>query len=670
MTRQRKKDVEEAVFVLSDGARVRYCFCLHFLVSDGELRVDRCYCLVTRHPFARLHFQVLRNANVEQLIDSYAKVSVPDPGDCIVLADLVEWRRPLRNAPPLATVRDWALPKMFAHLTLENLLLVLGCALVELQIIFVSDKHEALSASTLGLASMLAPLNWAGPLISTLPSKMYEYLESPVPSVVGVLSLPCNFRQGCDMVVVFLEQDKVSLPPNIHSRPDSHLSIQLPRLSQLAHDLHSDYKAFRDSSSSSSPYQQPSLEPMTDTSPATDIPNDGSTASSFGSGDNSLQFPLDGDNDITESRPRDAAAFIPQREKKGVAIPPPSSLVNVVANRIEHHLRALVATASELRNEKDAGDSLLSTRGSAQTAFDRPQSADTPPRQTLCDVAPGRCLSPSKLARKECWYNNLGDTCLSYIAKFAETQMFTNYFWSRQRNGVSASKLIAKRTQELMSLMLRGGAYFPVIASIYDTASSSPTEKDLLFCNGRCGGRLNTANCTLLCARLWEERQISNKKPWRKKMPSLSRHPLETRDQLLLRQKLHHRCQISPAKDALRSKRRGLNKSTRVGHGEKIALRHMRRAAEKARARKDRRNAAAALIAVAWTMYNRIRRNYAAVSIQRVARRLKPVLLSCPRPKIERSEELVRGTTNEENLFDGDTKVEIVSNGNTERGMA
>ena len=99
------------------------------------------------------------------------------------------------------------------------------------------EDLQTLSASALALVSLLRPLRWAGPLISTLPSELYEYLDSPVPLILGVVSLPLHFEQGPDMVLVFADEDRVRLPPKLLSDPGAHLAIQLPRLSQLRHDL-------------------------------------------------------------------------------------------------------------------------------------------------------------------------------------------------------------------------------------------------------------------------------------------------------------------------------------------------------------------------------------------------------------------------------------------------
>jgi len=270
------RETVEAIFVLSgggeDGSRVQYGFCAHTVRVHNRVEADCCYCLITQYPFASLHFSALeaaieadapwrgaskaaakRRKGADETMRRYAALAVPAPGDAVRLplvdGACVEWRRPAAvdgrpRYESTALVREWALPKLLRALSLENVLLVLGAALVELQIVFVSPQLRTLSACALGLVSLLRPLRWAGPLVSALPAKMYEYLESPVPLVLGVVSLPLDFAQGDDMILVFVDEDRVRLPPKLLARPGAHLSIQLPQLSQLAHDLSQDYRAF------------------------------------------------------------------------------------------------------------------------------------------------------------------------------------------------------------------------------------------------------------------------------------------------------------------------------------------------------------------------------------------------------------------------------------------
>jgi hypothetical protein len=72
---------------------------------------------------------------------------------------------------------------------------------------------QLLSACVLAMVSLLRPLIWAGPLIVTLPQKLYAYLDSPVPLVIGVEALPRGFAAPLGMVILEPLANKVTFHP-------------------------------------------------------------------------------------------------------------------------------------------------------------------------------------------------------------------------------------------------------------------------------------------------------------------------------------------------------------------------------------------------------------------------------------------------------------------------
>lgn len=102
----------------------------------------------------------------------------------------------------VALLLQWALPSLLSRVSVDRLLQILSLLLVEMKFIVVSDEIPLLSAATLGLASLLHPLGWAGPLISVLPPSMHEYME------VRLLHFPLSFGSfiitSTDLDCVFL----------------------------------------------------------------------------------------------------------------------------------------------------------------------------------------------------------------------------------------------------------------------------------------------------------------------------------------------------------------------------------------------------------------------------------------------------------------------------------
>lgn len=72
---------------------------------------------------------------------------------------------------------QWSLPHLLANLSIDRMLRIVGFLLLEMKVIIVSKSLTLLSSATLGIASLLHPLKWAGPLITVLPPFLHEYLE-------------------------------------------------------------------------------------------------------------------------------------------------------------------------------------------------------------------------------------------------------------------------------------------------------------------------------------------------------------------------------------------------------------------------------------------------------------------------------------------------------------
>ena len=68
-------------------------------------------------------------------------------------------------------ILEWCLPTLLEHISIDNLLLVLGCAMTEMQVVFVSSDVQTLSCSVVAVIELLRPLKWPFPVIVTLPNR-------------------------------------------------------------------------------------------------------------------------------------------------------------------------------------------------------------------------------------------------------------------------------------------------------------------------------------------------------------------------------------------------------------------------------------------------------------------------------------------------------------------
>jgi hypothetical protein len=107
-------------------------------------------------------------------MDRESVVSVdifPMPGQPLVL------HRPSFDDGKDTLLLQWALPLLLSNLSIDQVLQILALLLIEMKVIVVCDQLSHVTSTTLGLASLLQPLSWAGPLITVLPPFLHEYME-------------------------------------------------------------------------------------------------------------------------------------------------------------------------------------------------------------------------------------------------------------------------------------------------------------------------------------------------------------------------------------------------------------------------------------------------------------------------------------------------------------
>ena len=85
-----------------------------------------------------------------------------------------------------AAILEWALPVLLSRLRLSHVLRAVAALLAELTVVVECADESDCSACVLALLTLARPLHPAGPLIVVLPQRFADYLDSPVPVLVGV----------------------------------------------------------------------------------------------------------------------------------------------------------------------------------------------------------------------------------------------------------------------------------------------------------------------------------------------------------------------------------------------------------------------------------------------------------------------------------------------------
>ncbi|KAE8657988.1 DENN domain-containing protein isoform 2 [Hibiscus syriacus] len=80
----------------------------------------------------------------------------------------------------------WAVACMCGSLRLEHVLTIIAGALLEKQIVAVCSNLGILSAIVLSIVPLIRPYQWQSLLMPVLPDDMLDFLDAPVPYIVGV----------------------------------------------------------------------------------------------------------------------------------------------------------------------------------------------------------------------------------------------------------------------------------------------------------------------------------------------------------------------------------------------------------------------------------------------------------------------------------------------------
>eukprot|EP01119_Soliformovum_irregulare_P017830 TRINITY_DN5357_c0_g1_i1.p2 TRINITY_DN5357_c0_g1~~TRINITY_DN5357_c0_g1_i1.p2 ORF type:complete len:578 (-),score=183.77 TRINITY_DN5357_c0_g1_i1:70-1803(-) len=244
------------------------------LTSRGvcDFFAPRCYCFLSRFPFFSVHFEVLysilarnrlrrislavgvqdeekKGESEIDLVKAYYQKEVPTESNGLKFNLPGELRSLEFVCPPGDEDRqmaEWGLVTLFKLLSLKNIMTLFTCVMLEKSIIFFSHDVGLLSACTLSIIPLLRPYVFQGPFIPVLPEEFLEFLESPVPYVIGATHLPEDLIRE-DKVIVDIDNDTITLPTTEISK--------LPEQKKLMSSLEPYHEAIAEKVQKANPYK-------------------------------------------------------------------------------------------------------------------------------------------------------------------------------------------------------------------------------------------------------------------------------------------------------------------------------------------------------------------------------------------------------------------------------
>ncbi|KAB1213817.1 DENN domain-containing protein 4C [Morella rubra] len=181
-----------------------------------------------------------------QIVCGYHALPLPELGSELVFQPLehlqaIEYRRPpvaalglhakyidsleeaevnakLAAAEEALALSVWTTATICRVLSLESVLALVAGVLLEKQVVVVCPNLGVLSAIVLSLIPMIRPFQWQSLLLPVLPGRMLDFLDAPVPYIVGIQHKPTDLKMKPSNIVhvnVLKDQVKVYNLPTL-----------------------------------------------------------------------------------------------------------------------------------------------------------------------------------------------------------------------------------------------------------------------------------------------------------------------------------------------------------------------------------------------------------------------------------------------------------------------
>ncbi|PWA95528.1 DENN (AEX-3) domain-containing protein [Artemisia annua] len=128
--------------------------------------------------------------------------STVDLMSCNTSFELAEAHRVLAVEEEATALSVWAVSCLCGSLRLDHVLTIFASALLEKQIVFVCSNLGILSASVLSIISLIRPYQWQSFFMPVLPNDMLDFLDAPVPFIVGVKSKTAEVQSKSGNVIL------------------------------------------------------------------------------------------------------------------------------------------------------------------------------------------------------------------------------------------------------------------------------------------------------------------------------------------------------------------------------------------------------------------------------------------------------------------------------------
>ncbi|KAK1377821.1 UDENN domain-containing protein [Heracleum sosnowskyi] len=139
--------------------------------------------------------------------------STVDPESCGTGLEKAEVRSALMAEEEATALSVWAVACLCGSLRLEHVLTLFAGVLLEKKIVILCSNLGILSASILSIIPLIRPFKWQSLLMPVLPKDMQDFLDAPVPYIVGVKTQTDALQSKlADVILIDANKNQVRSP--------------------------------------------------------------------------------------------------------------------------------------------------------------------------------------------------------------------------------------------------------------------------------------------------------------------------------------------------------------------------------------------------------------------------------------------------------------------------
>ncbi|CAK9144171.1 unnamed protein product [Ilex paraguariensis] len=198
---------------------------LQIICGYYQLRCPARGSTIKFHPLEHLHSLEFHRPDETVL---HVAGSANDLKSCSSSLEYAEAHCALMAEEEATALSVWAVACLCGSLRLEHVLTLFAGALLEKQIVVVCSNLGVLSASVLSIIPLIRPYQWQSLLMPVLPNDMVDFLDAPVPYIVGVKNKTPEVQSKlANVILVDANKNQVKSPtiPQLPKQKELYYSL-------------------------------------------------------------------------------------------------------------------------------------------------------------------------------------------------------------------------------------------------------------------------------------------------------------------------------------------------------------------------------------------------------------------------------------------------------------